>query len=41
MAFELLAALRLRHATDDEYRNGAAFAIAEGEAVSGCTFTST
>ena len=31
---ELLAALRLRHATDDEYRNGAAFAIAEGEAVS-------
>ena len=34
-SFELLAALRLRHATDDEYRNGAAFAIAEGEAVSG------
>ena len=33
-SFELLAALRLRHATDDEYRNGAAFAIAEGEAVS-------
>ena len=34
-SFELLAALWLRHATDDEYRNGAAFAIAEGEAVSG------